>query len=161
MSSFDANKRQWLQRQQPIRLPWALDEQAFTDGCTRCDACIEACPELLIFKGRGGFPALDFQQNECTFCGLCVDACQQPIFRRRSEPAFLHHAEIDARCFPLHGIACRSCGEVCEVEAIHFQFGANRMALPQIDTDICNGCGACLSVCPAEAIQLNHNEVTA
>ena len=27
-----------------LRPPWALDERDFLAACTRCDACVRACP---------------------------------------------------------------------------------------------------------------------
>lgn len=154
MHGFDADKRHLLQRGTIVRLPWALNEAAFTDGCTRCGDCVDACPERIIIKGRGGYPSLDFQLGECTFCGKCLDRCQQAIFQPRSNRPFEHAAVINAGCLPTRGVACRSCGDVCEVGAITFQFGANRLATPRIDADACTGCGACLSVCPVDVIAL-------
>ena len=154
MSHFDASKRQLFQKASVIRLPWAVEEQAFTDGCTRCGDCINACPEKIIVKGRGGFPMLSFANDGCTLCQKCVQACDEPIFRPLNERGLLFHATISDQCFPKKGIECRSCAQACEANAIRFQFGANRLATPQLITDDCTGCGACLSICPADALSL-------
>jgi len=48
---------------------------------------------------------------------------------------------------------CFSCKDPCMVDAIKF-LGLFRA---EIDNDICNGCGFCLSVCPTNAISFNTN----
>ena len=139
----------------PVRLPWALSETAFTDGCSRCGDCLPVCPTGIIGKGRGGFPLLDFSHGECTFCGACVEACPEPLFRSRSEAPFPHVMAIGASCLPKHGIECRSCGDACEPVAITFQFNARRLAEPVLDSARCTGCGAGMAACPANAISLD------
>lgn len=154
MSNFDASKRQLFQKETVIRLPWAISEEVFTDACTRCGDCVSVCPEKIIIKGSGGFPVLSFANDGCSFCQKCVQACQEPLFRSIDERAFLFHASINAQCFPMQGIECRSCAEACEVNAISFAFGANRLATPQLSAEACTGCGVCLSICPADAIAI-------
>lgn len=138
----------------PVRLPWSIAEAAFTDGCSRCRDCLPVCPTGIIQRGDGGFPVLDFQRGDCTFCGACVDACHEPLFQPRSEKPFAHVMQIGGNCLPKQGVECRSCGESCEVQAIRFQFNARRLAEPQLDAGLCTGCGACVAVCPADAITL-------
>jgi ferredoxin-type protein NapF len=68
----DASRRGFFRgRPRPkaeIRPPWALAESLFTDCCTRCNDCIDACPEQIIVIGDGGYPTIDFKRGECTFC---------------------------------------------------------------------------------------------
>jgi formate hydrogenlyase subunit 6/NADH:ubiquinone oxidoreductase subunit I len=62
-------------------------------------------------------------------------------------------ARIALECLALKGIVCRTCGEHCEPRAIHYQLLPAGRSFPRIDED-CNGCGACVPVCPVRAVAL-------
>ncbi|MBD4688740.1 4Fe-4S dicluster domain-containing protein, partial [Xanthomonas citri pv. citri] len=53
----------------------------------------------------------------------------------------------------------RSCGDGCESRAIRFRPALGGIATLQLDLTACNGCGACLSVCPTSAISILRNEL--
>lgn len=133
------------------RPPWTGAD--FTDQCTRCNACIEACPEAILVRGDGGFPEINFDANGCTLCGDCVGACEEPVFDT-SRPAFPWHAVIQSHCLALGGIHCQSCQDACDYEAIRFPPRLGSVPRPELDTDACVGCGACLPACPNNAITL-------
>jgi len=140
------------------RMPWQVDEAHFIDHCSRCEACIQACPEQIVVKGDGGFPTLDFQRGECTFCQACVSACPQPVFRPVTEPAWQQSAALKAGCLAEQGVMCRGCQDSCEPEAIVFPPRRAAISQPEIHTDLCTGCGACVSVCPSNAIAITALE---
>ena len=58
-----------------FRPPWGKPEPEFLAACTRCDACVHACPEQVLVRDADGLPRFDAQAGECTFCGDCVAAC--------------------------------------------------------------------------------------
>ena len=171
MKAQAINRKQFLQGQLkgelPIRPPWSIEEAQFTNACTRCFKCAEACPSNLIVKGvdalAGGFPELSFLRHGCDYCEACVQACPEPAM---SLTQFNHaspwhqRAQIDNQCFAERGIVCRSCGEVCEVSAIEFKLVVGGVSQVNINTAACNGCGECVHVCPAHAInirrEINH-----
>jgi len=136
------------------RMPWQVEEALFTDRCTRCEACIKACPEQIVVSGEGGFPTVDFRRGECTFCQACVEACPEPVFRKVTEQPWQQQAQIAESCLTQQGVMCRSCEDMCEPQAILFPPRRAAIAQPEIDTDLCNGCGACVSVCPSHAIAI-------
>ncbi|MCP5162252.1 MAG: ferredoxin-type protein NapF [Hahellaceae bacterium] len=135
--------------------PWALDAGQFYEQCTRCDECISACPEQILIKGQGGFPVVDFKQGECTFCGDCEKICTSNALdaRTRTIP-WQQTAQVDERCLALQQTVCRSCGEACEPRAIHYEWLTRGIARPVVNNDLCNGCGACVGICPTQAIQI-------
>ncbi|WP_163558428.1 ferredoxin-type protein NapF [Halomonas sp. NO4] len=136
-----------------LRPPWSLDESTFTAHCTQCADCVEACETGIIVRDAAGFPQVDFQRGECTFCQACVDVCQAPVFRDpEREPPWGQVAEIGPACLGPQGIYCRSCGESCETSAIRFVYNAHRVPEPRVDTEACTGCGACVAICPTQAI---------
>lgn len=141
---------------EPVRPPWAR-RAAFTDLCTRCSACVSACPEKLIVPGDGGFPVVDFRRGECSFCGACASACPQPLFDRAAVPWTVTVA-IAPACLSLQRVVCRSCGEVCPAGAIRFALAPGGAAEPRVEASACTGCGACVAVCPAGAVSITPAE---
>jgi ferredoxin-type protein NapF len=136
-----------------VRLPW-LATRRFEDDCTRCGACLSACPENIITPVSGGFPSVDFSKGECTFCGACADACPETLFDRGRAQAWQFKAVISDACLAKRQIMCRSCEDACADRAIAFTPVAGRFPSPDIRTDRCTGCGACVSVCPENAIAI-------
>ncbi|WP_210396944.1 ferredoxin-type protein NapF [Motiliproteus sediminis] len=141
-------------RKIPLRPPWSVNEPLFVDGCTRCDACLRACPGQIIRRDGAGFPELDFAAGECTFCGDCADACEEPLFRSTDAPPWGLKARISDQCVARRQVVCRSCGEQCEPQAIRFLPQLGQVAEPDIDLSACVGCGACIAVCPTQAVSL-------
>ncbi|MCK3658024.1 ferredoxin-type protein NapF [Pasteurellaceae bacterium Pebbles2] len=136
-----------------IRPPWA-DLTQFTEKCTACGKCQEACESRIIVRGAGGFPEIQFSQGECTFCQKCVDVCPEPVFRSTTETPWTHKVEIQQNCLLKQRIECRSCGDSCESRAIRFRPKLGGIVELVLTLESCNGCGACLSVCPTQAIHI-------
>ncbi|MGF1699305.1 ferredoxin-type protein NapF [Photobacterium makurazakiensis] len=159
---FDRSRRRLLTRRRPDlqRMPWVVDEDVFTDSCTRCNKCISACETQIITKGDGGFPIVDFNRGECTFCYRCADSCPEPLFQPQTEQPWPLVAQINEGCLAHKNIECRSCGDMCDVQAIHFKLQFGGVAKPELNWVDCTGCGACVSVCPTSAITMvmNNNE---
>lgn len=142
----------------PFRPPWALAEAAFERSCTRCDACIDACPTGVLVNGSGRYPQADFNQGECTFCGECVKVCSPGALTRANPGAapWAHVAAISQACFAAKRIACASCADACPLSAIRFRSSGTELAQPAIEVTHCNGCGACVRICPAHAIYMTR-----
>ena len=137
----------------PVRLPWiAIDR--FVEDCTRCGACLTACPESIIVSSGGGFPGIDFSRGECTFCGACADACPESLFDRTCAEPWKLRANISGDCLAMRRILCRSCEDACPQDAIAFEAAPGRLPSPEINTAECTGCGACVSSCPENAISV-------
>jgi ferredoxin-type protein NapF len=137
-----------------MRPPRALAEQAFVEACTRCNACLDQCPEGIIVRGTGGLPEVDFRRGECTFCEACVQACPEGALQAQIEPPWSARLQLESTCLALEQIICQSCADACDQQAIRFTPRVGAVATPQINQDSCNACGACISSCPAHALRL-------
>ena len=137
-----------------VRPPWSVAEPQFVDCCSRCDDCVRVCPTRLLARGAGGFPVADFSTAACTFCGECAKICSTGAIRIVPNQAPWSFAiRIGDDCLPRQGVDCRVCGEACEIGAIRFRLRAGGAALPEVDSEACTACGACIAPCPVTAIE--------
>lgn len=141
-------------RPAPHRPPWATAERSFIRHCDQCGDCIRACPEQILIRGRGGYPQIDFSRGGCSFCGECARACQAGGLRHADEHPWNQKVFIAGSCLLNQGSECRACGERCQTSAIQFRRQAGGNAMPMLEQALCNGCGACISVCPVNAIDV-------
>ncbi len=135
------------------RPPHAVPEPEFMVGCTKCDACLQACPPHAIFRTPesegilAGLPIIDASAQPCLMCDdmPCVPVCEAGVLRMDA-PVAMGIAKIDSvTCLAFQGTVCTICVEHCPVEgAITMEAGR-----PIINSESCTGCGVCLYVCPA------------
>ena len=85
------------------RPPHAVAESEFVAGCTKCDACIQACPPHAIYRAPesegqlAGFPIIDPESQPCLMCDdlPCVPACEVGVLRLDA-PIAMALAKIDS-----------------------------------------------------------------
>jgi len=156
-----------------IRPPYAIAEFEFLLACTRCNACIDACPYNVIFPlaARLGAdvastPALDLLTKGCHLCEdwPCVNACEVNalVFTEPDENGAVKikpfaAAEIDtSSCLPYSGPECGACESVCPIEgALVFE-----KEKPGINLDYCVGCALCREACIVEDKAININTIS-
>lgn len=63
-------------------------------------------------------------------------------------------ARIGDACVEPKGVTCRRCGDECDAGAITFRLVGRGRAQVMLDAGQCTGCGACVSICPTQAISL-------
>lgn len=134
-----------------IRPPGAVQEDLFTELCDRCDLCIPACPEKIVTRGDGGFPALDFSRVGCTACGQCSKACPTGALAPSAGTWPAAYIQITESCLAYSGISCQACKDSCDHRAIQFPI-TRSVPLPEMHAQICIGCGECIGVCPNQSI---------
>ncbi|MBT3196128.1 MAG: ferredoxin-type protein NapF [Gammaproteobacteria bacterium] len=149
-------------RRQPLRPPWAIDEYAFTETCTRCDHCIKRCPEGVLIAGAGKFPVVEFSRGECTFCGECVTHCepQALCFEAEDKPGKPWDLEIRLghSCIAQKGVVCQICGDQCLEQVFRFRPRVGGAVQMEMEADQCTGCGSCIAPCPVDALTLHPRQ---
>jgi ferredoxin-type protein NapG len=158
---------------QLLRPPGGQDEDNFIALCTRCDRCRSACPTQVIAPARleDGLvavrtPKMNFKLGWCNFCGKCADVCPSgalPVseadyfeFAGLPDKEFFETTSVvgiaavnKERCIAWVGPSgCTICSEKCPYEAISLD-GQRR---PQVDLELCNGCGVCENLCPSSRL---------
>jgi len=136
-----------------LRPPGAVDEPTFLRDCTRCDACLEACPHDAIihapqrFREAAGTPMIDPMREPCRMCEdfPCIEACEPDVLTSLVPPV-MGTARIQRQtCIAHQNGFCSACWEQCPVEgAISVENGK-----PTVVEETCTGCGVCQHVCPA------------
>ena len=123
--------------------------------CSKCNKCVEACPEKVIVRSNGkdggtdGTPMLRPNHGACTLCGECMEVCptgalkKTPVGEIRIGIAVV---EPDT-CLGYLGKTCRVCHDACPLEPNAIDFDAT---VPKVDSRICTGCGLCVHDCPTK-----------
>ncbi|HXV30694.1 MAG TPA: 4Fe-4S binding protein, partial [Sinorhizobium sp.] len=96
--------------------------------------------------------------GECNFCGNCMRACPEPVFEAVETRRFAHVVAIAESCLARNDVACQSCRDSCPELAIRFRPRTGGPFLPEVDGDLCSGCGACIGICPVGAIHTRERE---
>ncbi len=136
-----------------IRPPFARPELDFLLACTRCGACIEACPHAVLFPlpsrlglEVAGTPAMDLVNRACRLCDdwPCVAACAPGALTVAGEPAPTGSGEGEMSAGDASGDSDGDGGSGPRLP---------RLALAGIDTQAClpyagPECGACDGFCP-------------
>ena len=144
----------------PSVLPPGATEK-YAETCTRCYACISACPAQIIqVKKDGGpreraIPELVFEEYGCEeSCNQCSQVCPTGAIRTLSDDKKRHRqigiAHVKkGKCLAwTDNEYCMVCDEYCPYNAIETHWKGD-IACPVVNPDLCRGCGACESACPA------------
>ncbi len=131
--------------------PGAESKILFGSLCSSCGLCAQACDQSAIEMDVSGQPIIIGIKGYCDFCDLCIDACPTEALKPYDpETEILGLAVIDQeRCIAWNWPGCRLCYEKCI--DIREAIWIDDELRPYVDNEICNGCGACVSVCPQSA----------
>lgn len=156
-------------RRTPLRPPGAVDEPAFEGGCIRCGSCTRACPTHIIRSsvresGGTGFlaPRLEFSGNDycrqdCNLCGrVCPTGVIRPLPLAAKNRHIIGIAVVDLPdCYLTIEKECGICVARCPRAAIVDGFDRQSYTtIIQVLRDRCNGCGACVGICPPKVIRI-------
>ena len=137
-----------------LRPPGARNEADFIASCIKCDRCRSVCPTGAISVARleDGLlntrtPIMNFHQGICDFCDLCARVCMTGAIEHGFDPTQdkIGVAIVQKdRCLA-YSLDCTNCENSCAYDALVFDSKRH----PQIDAELCNGCGVCEYDCTA------------
>ena len=142
--------------------PGSISIDRFNDICTACHLCVSACPSNVIHPsvleyGLKGFlqPRLDYEISYCNYeCTACSEVCPtgaiQPI--TKEEKVILQIGKVNfikQNCVVYtEETSCGACAEHCPTQAVFMVPYKEGLTIPNTNTNICVGCGACEHICP-------------
>ncbi len=144
--------------------PGAGSVDRFLDTCTACHLCVSACPThvlqpALLEYGVLGLlkPRLDYSDAFCNFdcrrCGeVCPDGALDRLALEEKQVTRIGVAEfvVDRCIVKTKGTDCAACSEHCPTKAVDTVPYGNNLRLPQLNAELCIGCGACEFACPSK-----------
>lgn len=140
-----------------VRPPWSLETSSFLAICEKCGACGEICPKGVVYyhsrdnRVFAGTPYLDFTKSFCDFCGECVKVCPSAALSFEKGVKELGVAGITGKlCLIATDDCAGHCLDSCPEAAIAIDLSGR----PDVDADLCNGCGACVATCKGSAIKI-------
>ena len=160
----------------PVTPPGSVSVKHFTDRCTACHLCVTVCPTKVLqpsfleygFMGMSQ-PHMDYSIEYCNFeCTKCGEVCPTgAILPLTVEEKKLEQTGkvifILEKCIVYtDNTACGSCSEHCPTQAVRMVPYKENLTIPETNTDICIGCGACEFACPVKphtSIFIDGNKV--
>ncbi|MFC1498763.1 4Fe-4S binding protein [Verrucomicrobiota bacterium] len=155
--------RKVLGREVFIRPPGSVEEGKFTSVCARCGNCVRVCPENIIHHdlgrtGLSGFwtPIIGIGAGYCNeWCNECNKVCPTNaiahLSMKNKQSVSIGAAKVEkSLCLAWkENQHCMVCHEYCPYHAIK-DIKEDNVPCPEVDPDICRGCGLCQTVCPAK-----------
>jgi ferredoxin-type protein NapG len=144
-------------QQRYLRPPGALDPVPFLAACTRCAACIDACPVNAIVKAptsaglAAGTPMIDPLVRACVACETMPCAAECPtdaltVPEHGWEGYRMAELELNPdRCIAFYGSQCGVCARSCPVG--ERAISLDEKGRPVIKWEGCVGCGSCVRAC--------------
>ncbi|MFW2331312.1 MAG: 4Fe-4S dicluster domain-containing protein [Nitrospinota bacterium] len=138
-----------------LRPPGAVNEDLFRKLCDKCDDCIKACPENVLFRAselygqNEGSPTFNPIRKACFLCTefYCAKSCKTGALLLPTSPLSVKigKARINpAKCIAQQGQECDKCLNSCPLPSPAIRLLGS---VPIIDGQSCVGCGLCEHAC--------------
>lgn len=159
-------------RQQPILPPGAVSIDNMLCHCTSCHLCISKCPSQVLRPafmeyGLVGMmqPTMYFDKGfcnyDCTDCSkVCPNGAIKPLTVDEKHLNQGGHVVFtrDICVVQTDETNCGACSEHCPTQAVTMVPYKDGLTIPQINIEICIGCGGCEFICPVRPFRAIHVE---
>ncbi len=151
-----------VKKEFPCSPPGSVSLRHFNNSCTACHLCVGACPNgvlrpSLLQYGLEGFlqPYMDPASGYCNFdCVVCGEVCPTgAILPLTIEEK--HVTQVGVVKFIKENCVvytdetlCGACSEHCPTKAVKMVPYKETLNIPEVEPEICVGCGACEHACP-------------
>ncbi len=159
-------------KQHPISPPGSTNITHFKSKCTACHACVSRCPSQVIKPafmqyGIDGLmlPRMDYFASFCNFeCTICTEVCPTGALqklnvekKRRLQIGRVAFVKENCVVYTQH-TDCGACSEHCPTKAVDMVPFEGTLTIPQVNPDICVGCGGCEYICPVRPLRAIYVE---
>lgn len=146
----------------PASPPGSISIAHLRNKCIGCQLCISNCPSKVLQPAflEYGFTGMmlpvmvssaGYCNYECTVCGeVCPTGAIMPLAVEQKKITQVAKVQFEKKHCVVEekGTDCGSCSEHCPTQAVKMVPYKNDLTIPEIDQDICIGCGACEHACP-------------
>ncbi|MDR1936969.1 MAG: 4Fe-4S binding protein [Tannerellaceae bacterium] len=151
----------------PVTPPGSIDLERFKDKCTGCHICVVRCPTQVLRPAglQFGFdyllrPYCAFKSSYCNYeCTVCGEVCPVHAIRSLTKEE-KRTVQVGIATFYIHrcivyteGTDCGACSEHCPTQAVHMVPHEGTLTIPQVEPELCIGCGGCESICPVNPLR--------
>jgi ferredoxin len=151
----------------PVTPPGSGSLERFMDKCTGCHICITRCPTQVLRPAGFEYgleyllhPHCAFVSSYCNYdCTVCSEVCPSHAIQTLS-PDEKHTTQVGIATFNLNRCVvytnetdCGACAEHCPTRAVHMVHYKGILTIPQVEKELCIGCGGCESICPVRPLR--------
>ncbi|MDR2498732.1 MAG: 4Fe-4S binding protein [Tannerellaceae bacterium] len=151
----------------PVTPPGSLSLKQFRDKCTGCHICVVQCPTQVLRPAGFEFgidyllrPHCAFVSSYCNYdCMVCSEVCPSGAISLASVED-KHTTQVGIATFNknrcvvhTNGTDCGACAEHCPTTAVHMVPYTGTLTIPQVEPELCIGCGGCESICPVRPLR--------
>lgn len=164
------------EKHSPISPPGSKSIKNLLSKCTACHLCVAQCPTQVLKPafmeyGLAGMmmPVMNYNADFCNFeCTLCSEICPngaiQPLSVEEKKQTQIGKVFFVKQLCVVYTdeTSCGACSEHCPTKAVDMVPYKGVLTIPQINQDICIGCGGCEYICPVRplrAIYIDGNPI--
>lgn len=163
-------------RRHPISPPGSISIDHFKSLCTACHLCVTSCPTHVLYPSMFDYgidgilqPKMNYDASFCNYdCNICTLICPSGAILPVDVPS-KKLIQIGRTNFVKEDCVvidkkkeCAACAEHCPTKAVRMAPYEGKLKLPELNNDLCTGCGACEYACPTtprKAIYVRRNSV--